>query len=30
MTDLQELIDDFTALKIEERNGMTFLEIANY
>lgn len=28
MTDLQKLIDDFNALKIKERSGMTFLEIA--
>lgn len=28
MTDLQKLIDDFNALKIKERSGMTLLEIA--
>ena len=28
MTELQKLIDDFNALKIKERSGMTFLEIA--
>ncbi len=28
MTDLQKLIDDFNALKIKERSGLTFLEIA--
>ena len=28
MTELQKLIDDFNALKIKERSGLTFLEIA--
>jgi hypothetical protein len=28
MTELQKLIDDFNALKIKERGGLTFLEIA--
>lgn len=28
MTDLQKLINDFSSLKIKERNGLTFLEIA--
>jgi hypothetical protein len=28
MTELQKLVDDFNALKIKERSGMTFLEIA--
>lgn len=30
MTELQKLLDDFNALKIKDRNGLTFLEIARF